>query len=143
MNLSVATSTTIARPRWAVAAAIVAVLFGILTVLSGGRALFGGAAARAAVGNAVGFVLWFNFLAGFFYVLAGIGLFFWRRWAAQLSALIAIATLVVFALFGWHVASGGAFEMRTVGAMILRSGIWIAIAIPACRALGCLKPTAD
>ena len=126
------------RPRWALVAAIVAVLFGILTVLSGGVALFGGDAARVAVGDAVAFVLWFNFVAGFFYVLAGIGLFLWRRWAAQLSAAIAVATLVVFAAFGWHVTAGGAFEMRTVGAMILRSGIWIAIAIPACRSLGCL-----
>ena len=46
---------------------------------------------------------------------------------AQLSALIAIATIITFAGFGWHVASGGAFEMRTLGAMILRSGVWIAI----------------
>jgi hypothetical protein len=129
----------IARPRWAIAAAIVAVVFGVLTVLSGGRALFGGGAARAEVGNAVDFVLWFNFLCGFFYVLAGIGLWLWRRWAALLSAGIAIATLLVFVAFGWHVAMGGAFEMRTVGAMILRSGVWIAIAVPACRALGCLR----
>lgn len=126
------------RPRWARIAAIVAVLFGILTVLSGGRALFGGDTARAAVGDAVTFVLWFNFVAGFIYVLAGIGLFLWRWWAALLSAIIVIATLAVFAAFGWHVAMGGAFEMRTVAAMILRSGFWIAIAIPACRELGCL-----
>ncbi len=128
------------RPRWALAAAIIAVLFGVLTVVSGGGALFGGEAASAAVGNAVTFVLWFNFFSGFIYVLAGIGLFLWRRWAALLSAFIAITTLLVFSAFGWHVATGGAFEMRTVGAMILRSGIWIAIAIPACRALGCLTP---
>jgi hypothetical protein len=137
-NSRSATSTAPGRPRWALVAAVAAVLFGILTVLSGGRALFGGEAARAAVGNAVPFVLWFNFAAGFLYILAGIGLFLWRRWAAQLSAAIAIATLVVFAAFGWHVALGGAFEMRTVGAMILRSGVWIAIAILACQAFGCV-----
>jgi hypothetical protein len=83
--------------------------------------LFGGAGARAAVGDAVPFVLWFNFLSGFVYVLAGVGLFLWVRWGAQLSALLAIAILLVFAAFGLHVVSGGAFEMRTVGAMILRS----------------------
>jgi hypothetical protein len=128
------------RPRWAIAAAIVAVLFGAATILSGGRALFGGVAARAEVGNAVDFVLWFNFLAGFVYVLAGMGLFLWKRWAAFLSAGIAIATLIVFAAFGWHVAIGGAFEIRTVGAMILRSAVWAAIAIPACRSLGYTRP---
>jgi hypothetical protein len=126
-----------ARPRWAIAAAIAAVLFGALTLWSGGRVLFGGTAARAEVGNVVGFVLWFNFLCGFFYVFAGMGLFLWKRWAAPMSAGIAIATLLVFVAFGWHVAMGGAFEMRTVWAMMLRSGFWIAIAIPACRLLGC------
>lgn len=128
------------RPRWAFVAAVVTMLFGILTVLSGGRALFGGEAAREAVGNAVPFVLWFNFVAGFFYVLAGIGLLLWRQWAAQLSALIAISTLAVFVAFGWHVVTGGAFEMRTVGAMTLRSGFWVGIVISACRALGCMTP---
>jgi len=62
--------------------AVVAIVFGALTVFSGGRALFGSAEARASVGNAVGFVLWFNFLAGFAYVLTGAGLWQCRRWAA-------------------------------------------------------------
>lgn len=128
------------RPRWAVVAAVIAVVFGVVTVISGGSALFGGDAAQDAVGDAVPFVLWFNFLSGLAYVVAGAGLFLWRRWAALLSAGIAITTLLIFAAFGWHVATGGAFEIRTVGAMILRSGIWIAIAVPACRALELLMP---
>ena len=132
-------SNVAARPRWALIAAVAAIVFGVLTLISGGSALFGGAAARAAVGDAVPFVLWFNFLSGFVYVLAGIGLFLWRRWAAQLSALLAVAILVVFAAFGLHVALGGAFEMRTVGAMTLRSAVWIAIAIAACRAFNCFE----
>lgn len=127
------------RPRWALVAAAIAVVFGALTVISGGSALFGGAAAQAAVGNAVPFVLWFNFLSGFVYVLAGIGLFLWARWAAQLSALLAVAILIVFAAFGWHVASGGAFEMRTLGAMVLRASVWMTIAIAACRAFNCFE----
>jgi hypothetical protein len=131
------TIQTSTRPRWALVAAAIAVLFGGLTIFSGGRALFGDEAARTAVGNAVGFVLWFNFIAGFGYLIAGIGLFSWRRWAAPFSAFIAITTLVAFAVFGGHVVSGGAFEMRTVGAMVLRSAIWIAIAVAACRSLGC------
>ncbi len=54
--------------------AVVGMAFGVLTIASGARALFGDAAARAAVGHAVPYVLWFNFLAGFAYVAAGIGL---------------------------------------------------------------------
>ncbi len=127
----------ITRPRWARVVALLLSLFGILTILSGGRALFGSAQAQAAVGDAVPFVLWFNFLAGFFYVVAGIGLFRWQRWAARLSLGIALATIVVITALGWHIVSGNAFEMRTVAAMVLRSGVWIAAAVAACRALGC------
>jgi hypothetical protein len=116
-------------------AAGIAVAFGVLTVISGGTALFGGPAARAAVGDAVPFVLWFNFLAGFAYIAAGIGLWQHHPWAARLALAIALATLAVFAAFGLHVILGGAFEPRTVGAMTLRSVVWLAIAILAWRAL--------
>ena len=125
------------RPKWVAAVAPFLSLFGLLTILSGGRALFGNAQAQAAVGNAVLFVLWFNFLAGFFYVLAAIGLYRWKLWAARLAIAIALITVMVFAAFGWHVASGYPFEMRTVGAMALRSSVWIMVAVASCSALGC------
>lgn len=110
-------------------AAGVAVVFGALTIVSGGQALFGDPATRAAAGNAVPFVLWFNFLSGFVYVLAGVGIALRRRWAGPLAILLALAILAVFALFGLHVLRGGAYEMRTVGAMGLRVSIWIGIAV--------------
>lgn len=117
------------RHRWIVVmTGVVAVAFGLATIVSGGVALFGGEAARAAVGDAVGFVLWFNFLAGFAYVAAGAGLMKRHAAAVHLSILIAAATLLVFAAFGVHVAIGGAYEARTVVAMTLRSAVWIAIA---------------
>lgn len=102
----------------------VAIVFGLMTIFSGGRALFGGPEARAVVGAAVGFVLWFNFLAGFAYVAAGVGLWRQRRWAAWLALAIAAGTAIVAAAFGWHVAAGGAYETRTVGALALRLSFW-------------------
>lgn len=129
------------RPRWAIAVALIAVAFGIVTIIVGGKTLFGGAEQRAAAGNIVPFVLWFNFVAGFAYVFAGVGLFLWKRWAARLSAAIASATIAVFIAFGLHVFLGGAFEVRTVGAMIIRSAVWIVIAASACRTLGCFQPS--
>jgi hypothetical protein len=129
------------RPRWAIAAGILAVLFGVVTVFEGGRMLFGRPEIRASAGNIVPFVLWFNFITAFAYLMAGLGLLLWKRWAAQLSAGIAVTTLAVFAAFGVHVALGGAFEARTVGAMMLRSIVWITIAVFTCRALGCSATT--
>ena len=110
-------------------AAIVAVVLGLLTILSGGRALFAG----ADMGAVVPFVLWFNFLAGFVYVLAGIGLWRGAPWTPMLSLGIALATLAVFAVFLWHVLTGGPWEARTMGAIILRTSVWTAIAALALR----------
>ena len=120
-----AQATASSPPRALRVLAGVAIVFGLLTIFSGGRALFGGAEARAAVGAAVGFVLWFNFLAGFAYVAAGIGLWRLRRWAAWLALAIAAGTAVVAAAFAWHVAGGGAYEMLTVFALALRLSFWV------------------
>ena len=109
-------------------AAVVAVLFGLLTVFSGGRTLYGGEAARLAAGAIVPFVLWFNFGAGFAYVACGLGLWGRRRWSVPLAAVIAVVMGLVFAAFGVHAWSGGAYEARTVGAMALRTLLWAGIA---------------
>ena len=115
------------------AAAIVAVVFGVATIRAGGSVLFGDGAQAA--GNVVGFVLWFNFVAGFAYVVAGAGLWLRRHWSAQLALAIAAATVLVFGAFGIHVAAGGAFEARTAWAMMLRSAVWMLIALLAFRAI--------
>ena len=116
------------RPRWMLAVAALSGAFGVATIASGGRVLFGSDAARAAAGHYVPFVLWFNFLAGFAYLVAAAGIGLARRWAAPLSAGIALATLLVGLAFGAHVLGGGPFEPRTVAAMALRLTVWTAIA---------------
>ena len=117
------------RTRSVTAAAVVAVIFGLLTIFSGGRALFGG----ADMGAVVPYVLWFNFLAGFAYVVAGLGLWYRTNWAANLSIFIALATAAVFATFLWQVWTGTAYEVRTMGAMGLRLATWTAISIIALK----------
>jgi len=108
---------------------LVAILFGLLTLKSGGMVLFTDGAAHQAAGNYVPFVLWFNFIAGFAYILTAIGLWLQRSWAAFLAMTIAVLTLLVFIALGLHIYFGGAFEMRTIGAMSMRSVIWTGIAL--------------
>jgi hypothetical protein len=117
------------RPLVLTVAAVVAILFGVATVVSGGRALFG----ETDMGAVVPFVLWFNFVAGFAYMLAGTGLWRGAGWARALSIAIALATAGVFAVFLWYVWQGGPYEMRTMSAMILRTAVWTAIAVVAIR----------
>jgi hypothetical protein len=125
----------IARKTGLRVAGAIGTLFGILTVREGGAVLFIDGAARVAAGNFVPFVLWFNFLAGFAYVVAGIGLIFQQAWAVRTALVIAFATLVVFAAFGLHVAGGGAYETRTLLAMTIRSTVWCVIALLGWRML--------
>ncbi len=118
---------------WAIS--LVAVGFGLLTIKEGGTILFGGETARTAAGNYVPFVLWFNFMSGFAYIVAGVGLWLQQRWAVWLAVGIAAAIAFTFAAFGVHVNSGGAYEQRTVIAMSLRTLVWVMIATLAAQTL--------
>lgn len=116
-------------------AGVVATAFGLLTILSGGSALFGGPEARAAAGNAVPFVLWFNFFAGFAYILAGLAIMLRHKIGYPLAVAIAGTTILIFGALLVHVVMGGAYEMRTLVAMIFRTAVWLAISIA-------IRPTA-
>ena len=78
-------STLWTRPVWLRIAAAIGAVFGLMTIREGGAVLFVDGAARVAAGDYVPFVLWFNFLAGFAYVVAGVGLWFRRPWAARVA----------------------------------------------------------
>ena len=110
------------------AISLVAIGFGLLTIKEGGMTLSGNEAAVSAAGNYVPFVLWFNFAAGFAYVIAGAGLWMQQRWALWLAVAIAAATALVFAAFGAYVITGGLYEKRTVIAMSMRTLVWLTIA---------------
>lgn len=105
-------------------AAVVAMLFGLMTIFAGGRALVLGVPG----GAVVPFVLWFNFIAGFAYVLAGAGL--WRNvpWGRVLALIIALATGAVWLAFLWHLWQGGAAMGRTMAALPFRVVVWAVLA---------------
>ncbi|KZC24577.1 hypothetical protein RHOFW104T7_07975 [Rhodanobacter thiooxydans] len=130
------------RSVWTWLMSLFAIGFGLLTLREGGAVLFVDGAARHAAGHYVPFVVWFNFLAGFAYVVAGIGLWLRRRWAARLALAIAVVTALVFLAFAMHVALGGAWEHRTPIAMTLRTMVWMGIAILAQRLAAAAAPAA-
>jgi uncharacterized membrane protein len=93
---------------WAIS--LVSIGFGILTIKSVAMILFGEEVARAAGGNYVPFVLWFNFIAGFAYIIAGVGLWLQQRWSAWLAIAIATTTAFIFAAFGVQIYMEGAYD---------------------------------
>ena len=124
------------------ALALIAVVFGAMTIFSGGRALFGDDQARAAVGYAIPFVLWFNFFAGFAYVVTGIGLWQELRWAKLASIAIAVGTAMVGIAFTVHMLQGAAYESRTAVALLLRLSFWTVTAFLVWKVLPSSSPKA-
>lgn len=114
---------------------IIATIFGLLTLISGGQALFLGPERGVDMGQVVTPVLLFNFLAGFAYVAAGIGIWKSQRWAARLAVALAAMTIIMFIYLGIHIVSGGAFELRTVIAMGFRTAFWAMVAFVAMRGI--------
>lgn len=108
---------------------VIAVVFGLLTLKAGGSVIFNIGSLRQAEGNFVPFVVWFNFLRGFFYIAAGIGLWIQKRWAVSLSIALLISIVITYIFFGIHVLNGGPYEMRTAYAMALRIFLWVVISI--------------
>jgi len=108
---------------------LTAIVFGLLTLKEGGTVIFDIGSARQTAGNFVPYVVWFNFLSGFFYIAAGIGLWIQKRWAASLSIALLISIVITYIVFGIHVLNGGPYEMRTVYAMALRTFLWAVISI--------------
>lgn len=113
-----------------------AMVFGLVTIISGGQVIFGSELARSAAGNYLPFIVWFNFLAGFAYVGAAVGLATRQAWAGRLALAIVVATAIAFLAFGILVLTGASYEPRTAGAMTLRTVVWAGIAWFALRSSG-------
>lgn len=128
MNISTKT-----KPKSMIIMAVIALIFGLVTLYSGGEVIFLDGAGRARAGDYIGFIVWFNFIAGFAYILAAYGFYKSEQWSVILSKIIVIATLIAFGALGVHIFNGGAFEIRTVAAMILRSLVWIVMAFVAAK----------
>lgn len=108
--------------------ALVFAIFGVMTIISGGRSLFTetGVTSR---GNIVPLVLWFNFIAGFLYLMAGMSTFRLRACVKKLSVALAVLNSIVLLYLAIYIYQGGLYENRTVVAMSFRTIFWIFFAI--------------
>jgi hypothetical protein len=118
-------------PIWLRATAIVAGLFGAMTLFASGSVLFGPSPEVA--GNTVPFVLWTNFVAGFAYVAAAVAL--WRGSPLARPMALAIAGVTALAALGFVavLVAGTPVEPRTAAALAFRTLFWVAVALVAPR----------
>jgi len=106
----------------------VAAAFGLLTIKSGGAVLFWSEEARIAAGDYVPFVLWFNFISGFFYIIVGVAFWLNKPWSLWLAAAILVGISSVFMALGLSILIVDVpYESRTIGAMVVRTTVWSVI----------------
>lgn len=108
--------------------ALVILVFGVLTIASGGRALFTESGINSR-GNIIPLVLWFNFIAGFFYVIAGISTFKLKKSVIKISMGLAFLNVFVFVYLLNHIYQGGLYENKTLVAMGFRTAFWLVFAV--------------
>ena len=110
-----------------------AIVFGAMTIKSAGLVLFTEGEFHQQAGNYLPLIVWFNFIAGFLYIIAGGGLWRFSQWSVWLSFFIVFSTLIAFAVLGASIGMGEAYELRTVIAMAFRTSVWVIISIVAYR----------
>lgn len=99
------------------------ILFGVLTIFSGGQNLFNADVIKAQ-GKIVPAVLWFNFLAGLLYVIIAVGVLKRKRIALRLTAFLSALNMVVLLYLLNHSYDSGAYQMKTLVAMSFRTFFW-------------------
>lgn len=108
--------------------AVIAIAFGLVTILAGGRVLFGGVDPGYVVFRPL---LMFNTAMGIAYVAAGVAL--WRDlpWSARAAGIILALNLAAFGLIGVLYASGGGVAGDSLRAMTFRCAVWLALLVGA------------
>lgn len=106
----------------------IAGVFGLATLSASSSVLFGPDTARELAGDVVPFVVWFNFLAGFAYLAAAVGLWRGHLWGHRLAIAIALATVAAGLAFAYVALSGAPVEPRTGMALAFRFAVWTTLA---------------
>ena len=105
------------------ALAVVAVLFGIATLVAGGRVL---------LGADPGYVVYrpllaYNTAMGVAYVAAGLLAWVDARRATYLAAAIFVLNGLVLGAIAWRYTHAGDVAVESLRAMTLRTGVWLVL----------------
>jgi uncharacterized membrane protein HdeD (DUF308 family) len=98
----------------------VSALFGLLTLFAGGSVILNLFGMREKEGNYILFVVWSNFICGFFYLFASYGFFKLKKGTTPLmkiSIWILVAAFIV--LIAW-IINDKPFENKTIVALTFR-----------------------
>lgn len=109
--------------------AIFLVGFGLLTLFLSASVIFDLFGIRAKEGNYVLFVVWSNFVSSIIYLLAAYGFIQNKKWTATILGISTLLLISAFIGLRIHINSGGIYETKTIGAMIFRITVTLALTI--------------
>lgn len=109
-------------------AAVVAVFFGLLTIIAGGGVIADLFGMREKEGNYVSFVVWANFICGFLYLFASYGFFKRKKWTATVLSLTVWILIAAFIVLIVWILNKEPYETKTIFALSFRVlitlGLW-------------------
>lgn len=109
--------------------AIFLVGFGLLTLFLSASVIFDLFGIRAKEGNYVLFVVWSNFVSSIIYLLAAYGFIQRKKWTVTILGISTLLLISAFIGLRIHINSGGIYETKTIGAMIFRIAVTLALTI--------------
>src|SRR5690554_624537 len=86
---------------------------------------------RELEGNYVLFIVWANFISSLLYLAAAIGFIKHKKWTTIVLAVSSAILIIAFVFLKIHIANGGVFETKTVGAMIFRTALTLVFTLMA------------
>lgn len=103
--------------------------FGLLTFVLSSSIIFDLFDIRVKQGNYVLFVVWANFISSIIYLFAAYGFIKNRKWTTVYLGLAAILLIFTYIGLKIHINSGGVYETKTVGAILLRITLTLAFTL--------------
>jgi len=122
--------------------AVILIGFGSLTLFLSTSVIFDLFGIRAKEGNYVLFIVWSNFISSIFYLFSAYGFFKIKNWTKLLLGMASVILIISFVALKIHISNGGMYETKTVGAMIFRISVTVALALIAYFTLKKDKPNA-
>lgn len=104
--------------------AVVAALFGLATIVAGGRVLMGWSDPGYVVYRPL---LIYNTAMGVAYLAAGIVIWRSLHWGKYGAAVVFVLNLVVLVAIVWLYAAGGSVAIDSLRAMTFRTAVWLAL----------------
>jgi len=106
-------------------------VFGAITLFLSTSVILNLFGIRELEGNYVLFIVWANFISSLLYLAAAIGFIKHKKWTTIVLAVSSAILIIAFVFLKIHIANGGVFETKTVGAMIFRTALTLVFTLMA------------